>query len=1369
MAETIAIKFVQGSEQWVVQDLAQVLGLLAGGISFSGNEMTLKFQWVSQQGETDNADDVTARVTRQAHEWIERARLAADGGGEPVELWVKHGAIMDEPTYGRGFIRWEVLGGRVEQASYPSDIPKERAFDLVLVCRSRYGKGREVPVIKACGYDFLRRGAGGWFGHVQATLDGECGLEITGGAQLAIEEKVLDHRAGTASLHWKPVGPKLAYAAGLTPCLRQVVYDIRHDVDGGMWWTSDEAKATSWYDELGAWPVITVWEINDTVISVRSGIDQGVHMNFSLAVNSALHVSNTGSMRISSVAVLNRRAYVGITSDGVNDNGGLVEIDFENDRCTRLFVATEATGPFEYAGPISQRNAGLGYTERGFIINRNITNEPQLPHGDVYDVSVAYVQGRGLWIAAATGAGVYTFNVSGYPIQFDVTTYNVVKCVWVTSDGTLYWNGTDGGANLNRLYVLVDAAAYTSGTVTDVFDKVYTVAADPALKGAAGDAIRTIWVQERGGWSTWSWKEWENDLIVVGGDAGVSVIYQKRGDWDDGGVQYWDVDRCTSEIWGLPLGWWAGGLETGATLADRSRAGNALTANAFSGGGGALAAGDWDTALPVRGPSIIFTGTQYLSSVAAAFNVANQALTCGATVRLSSLGAARCIMNKGFGAGQRAWYLGIDASNNFLFQVSIDGTNWVTATCTGIAAQADTWYSVIGVYDAGVVTVFVFAEDGYAWDADYNSTSGNIAGSTDAFRVGTEATGTTRPWNGRIASIFVYKDAPAWVQTNVAGITLTALYYDIPEIWRYAMTSLSAAQQAYTLHELGGGSNQANQVCVSDDGELLLVATGDGAADGCISTISLDGHHQERAARVISAEPHRAVAYHSGVFVASNDEFRCYQAPYQNAYFFDSSMPLRHRIGRWVGGHYAYYDYSDSKIKLKAGRTTLLLSSAVTWTFGQVKHVAFRWGYPLGVGIWYAGASVGSSATYSGAYPLSNRLWYPTVSVYETYDSVTGWRWTKLACDYRGLLPAGGVYDFAAWSKELASAVVIAVERGRGEMPVSWSQYRAGAMYNNGPMPHSSQAHLYNVPGDAGAGVRMFMTNYAARQWFVGLKAGHDAPQFRGLRLASKAVSLDGDTVVYTTDTTAVGGACLQTTPATTAEVQRADVVLSSNMVQALRMSGRYRLMARVKEVGATPTIKLRFGFQYISAQEYGWLGEQQTLPATGAWMLLDCGEFVFPPSMLSDWHKGQHRDRLDIEDYTRLFGLLNYFVQRPSGTNTLQFDALYLMPVDYAFGMAESTALGSPYGLMLASIRGGEFGASQIERRFGQGRGDDMHHFTYPATWTGGEVYAPIGPDGCAILSVVTDYESWTSSGGTPATLYGMRQWITPYFMWVR
>lgn len=128
---------------------------------------------------------------------------------------------------------------------------------------------------------------------------------------------------------------------------------------------------------------------------------------------------------------------------------------------------------------------------------------------------------------------------------------------------------------------------------------------------------------------------------------------------------------------------------------------------------------------------------------------AYRGLTCGCWVRPEETLTTEALMSKWGIAGNRAYNLWLDGTDQFNFSVSDDGTNSTTATSTAISTF-NVWYHVVGRFDpSAFVDVFVNGVEvnqATARAAAFNSSAN--------FTIGAE-NGGTNPFQGRISMAWI--------------------------------------------------------------------------------------------------------------------------------------------------------------------------------------------------------------------------------------------------------------------------------------------------------------------------------------------------------------------------------------------------------------------------------------------------------------------------------------------------------------------------------------------------------------------------------------------------------------------------------------
>lgn len=1355
----LSIKFRQGADEFVVQDLSQVLGLEEHGITFTETNMRLQFQAI-KCGLHQSPDEAVVLLTRAIEPWLERARIAAAvRQGPPVELLVKHGAIHYSTTYGRDYIAWQVMDGRIEQRRYPATIGGERALTLTLDLETREGRGRDVMAINAQGSASRPAGNGGEYGHIKGIDDG--GLRLTGGVRAEMFRSPWNSVASTTAFYWQPMCPYYAADTSADPAAsHQVIYDIRQDVDGGAWWASEAAMQTSWYSAWGPFPTLTVWEFTDTVLTVRDGNDQSVYTTFTMSDDgNLLDVADLTDMRIASVAVMNRHAWVGLTSDGNTANGGLYEIDFEADRGYKM----TASSLLQYNGPVATADDGLSYSSTA------ITSQG-LPHADVYDVHAAFVDGVGQMVAIATGTAASVWkrgylgrNLGSSILDFTTTSRTVVKHVWLTSKGRLYWNATDPGVVENSIYVVSEVQRYTADQA-DAHQKVYTAGTDPALLGGTTTLIHDIWVTARLGFygdgdgTIFSENNYEpGDVLYVGSTSGLTIVEQKFGDESNGAVRYVTRSYSTGPMIGNTRGWWIGGEENAASLNDRTRNNNDLTVVGFT-GGGATTAADWSSSPVIRGKSLIFDGTNdYLTSADADFNVNNQALTVGAFVRVQAVAVGdKFIMSKGQ-TTQAAYLLKLEdngaGGSRFEFSVTTGAGTYVANT--GSVTVSDDLLFVYGRYGGtGLLECGYYTVAGGVSTGTDITANGTIASTADQLAVGARSDGAagTR-WNNLMTNVFI-----------------AAEYFTTKELNYIARCGFTAGLQAYTTHELGGNSNRVNSVCATEDGGLVLVATGDAANTGAITFWRHWYDHQDRTPVVIDAGVHTSVATLSGLGVASTETNRWAEAPVQDIYFWhEGGVPLDGAF--WAAEaalSYAYWRHSDGKVVFVQGQTTALASTAAlpAWEIGDVIGLCMRHSYDHGVSIWSqrgvsTWASIGASATYSGEVVIATQIYKNKVF---------------FGCDFLGRHPVGQMYDMRVWPIVLSNAMVQLIERGRGEMPYIWSglYWQPFVNYSTGDDRYDNRAIVGNVPGDKAAGLWAII-EAAANEQIIGMRAYHGAYTRYTYEAEHYQGSLDGDTSVVV-DSSASHGEYLSTSPSSTINTKRASIKTGLSGSDMMRLYGSYRLVAVLHETGVTAAAKISFGIGG-SGTFHDFTTEQKVLPCTGAWVMQDFGEITLPPASMSLLQRGGDLEMIDnvyISDGSVLNGLINYYVEQPLGAaNDIYLDCVILVPYDWAIGSIVRDISSGGVASMLACTSPLDFGASVLNQLNDSYEGYRVVTQEQGAEWTGGRVWVPVGIDtGICFLGRNTSQAACPNTyarANLSIAFCTPKLVLRPFFMWVR
>lgn len=135
-------------------------------------------------------------------------------------------------------------------------------------------------------------------------------------------------------------------------------------------------------------------------------------------------------------------------------------------------------------------------------------------------------------------------------------------------------------------------------------------------------------------------------------------------------------------------------------------------------------------------------------------------------VKFTTLTGTQGIICKGNGATQRGYYLYKNTSHKLAFEISSDGT--VETTASGATAMvANTWYSVVGVYDGSTIKVYVNG----AVDGSVSYTAGGF-NNTTKFTLGVRGD-DTQFMTGRMAHVLICNQSKtaaqiaAWHSTDI--------------------------------------------------------------------------------------------------------------------------------------------------------------------------------------------------------------------------------------------------------------------------------------------------------------------------------------------------------------------------------------------------------------------------------------------------------------------------------------------------------------------------------------------------------------------------------------------------------------------------
>ncbi|MBI2405154.1 LamG domain-containing protein, partial [Candidatus Gottesmanbacteria bacterium] len=579
------------------------------------------------------------------------------------------------------------------------------------------------------------------------------------------------------------------------------VYDTTADSDGGAWTNSDQAKASSWYNETidntgaacvigtddrcGAkpFPKRAVIEADASNVRIYNAEDQTMWMRFTQGSNQSIGADSNNDPQ--TVFALNGRIYIGTSGSSAT---GLYVIDFKADTIRRYNATNRSLSDQR----VSSRNGTNTYTAESTIM--------KLPSAVINDVKAATIDGLDYIAVGTNGASTGAVSLIQEEIKkisnFGNTTATVAaKNVYLLSDGTLYYTYRDQNSNANDK-LKVNYTAHKKLPVDANINATNNIPADVAYgsisstnRGVSfGDAtpvatinlalnfvpgptfpdstpvVNDLFVAK----GTSTADPGRSNTIYMATDDGLVRIDEFQSQLDNvdkssnpytnygypinemrGSVKYYTKDYITDAMYGDIRGMWGVNNNTASDLEDLSVKGNNLTNNGtvtFSASG-------------VRGNAATFTAgsSQSLSSTATSLLPAS-AITVGAWVNPTTATTQKqVIAGKGGDLTNKAYRLGLHGTTPY-FEVSENGSDVYTATASA-SLTASSWNHVVGVfkpsdrnYGASVELYVNGAKVGNSYNAPnwlYNTPSVFRIGNDDQYHtnVAGTVTATTTVYN----------------------------------------------------------------------------------------------------------------------------------------------------------------------------------------------------------------------------------------------------------------------------------------------------------------------------------------------------------------------------------------------------------------------------------------------------------------------------------------------------------------------------------------------------------------------------------------------------------------------------------------------
>ncbi|MBI1961114.1 MAG: hypothetical protein HYS45_00240, partial [Parcubacteria group bacterium] len=646
------------------------------------------------------------------------------------------------------------------------------------------------------------------------------------------------------------------------------VYDTTKDSDGGAWISNAQAQGSSWYNETldntgasctldtndrcgqRAFPQKAIIIATNDDLFIFDAKDNTQWMNFDEGSTASTTMSIIGGTSSTHTSVTARDGviYLANTStDADLDDGGVVAIDFTRDTAVFYGQDNGDIGTMKYNATIANRNS----TSLGYATYRDTFG---LVDEDANDVSVAVIAGT-TYFAAATDSGVTVLNASQEKaIDFDVNSADDVNDIWLTQDGTLYYD-TETAQTLN---VFKNSHLRTSDKTSGSADLVYdengvniggtSSGTYPAIFTSA-QTINDIFVLEAGVGSPSSneegargWLGNDGNTIFIAHNAGVTALSEHTASSTFSSVKYYGVATTTEEMVGDIRGMWplnetATLTTAGTDLSDASIKANILMVNDAAG------ATDHLSASGVRGTAIHFDGSDdYLCSDT------NGDATCDddadfdfAETRSFSAGlwfksddavtAAEGLMAKS--ATGLGWELYLDASGDACFAIDDDTSSFPedSACTSGIDYDNATWHQIIGTKTvASGIQLYV---DGVRMAGDGSLSAAGTLENSGSLSVANAESGASADFDGQIDEPFVTAQAltPAHVR-HMYEVGKQALNNHTASL----ITGLINADEYQHFY---GSTSIATAVSIDAENNVLYVGTKDDSNTGAVSAMGL--------------------------------------------------------------------------------------------------------------------------------------------------------------------------------------------------------------------------------------------------------------------------------------------------------------------------------------------------------------------------------------------------------------------------------------------------------------------------------------------------------------------------------------------------
>lgn len=339
----------------------------------------------------------------------------------------------------------------------------------------------------------------------------------------------------------------------------------------------------------------------------------------------------------------------------------------------------------------------------------------------------------------------------------------------------------------------------------------------------------------------------------------------------------------------------------------------------------------------------------------------------------------------------------------------------------------------------------------------------------------------------------------------------------------------------------------------------------------------------------------------------------------------------------------AWYQASTNKVYMQDSSATQAVSTALASTAGDELDLVFRWYPSTGMTIWINGVANGSAA--SCTVPASNPDTYQVFAPSTVSQSLLSWQvWPAVLTDAE----CAGLYAYGRPEPELACVLAPA------------NTQNTNCLYA-----------LYNVPGEAPAGLRVLAATGAAEDQ-VRLA-------LRPLRIPSTTVMREcengtlGTGTVKTSDSDASGNYMARYTPTATTLATRVTVILVQNPTDLASHLGEYRLWLACKDNAAVPG-RNKISFRVNVGGVAGDWSDEVYCAAIATRSLLDLGTFSLPPgswpeesqdAATTGYGAGSNYVTIEVRSYNTV----------GSGGGTFDFDALYAAPAEME-GVAACSAM---------------------------------------------------------------------------------------------